>query len=218
MKRVWRWTVFGQGLIGPFRIGCCYLTASEMPAVVFYPPAPFGLFYADILGPFSYSPFQPLMVSCRCASAPSASLHIGTESRPPTRCTLTTEYENGRFLRTRASALLSAFPCFACVVDNIGRRSWWQYYIAGGIYNMKKIEKNGVGMQPIAQESWEPHPTAQESRVVQGAALQGAARRKTAPQEATVQDTTSPTATNLSSPAMCSTWRRRRRPGGLRVA
>ena len=53
---------------------------------------------------------------------------------------------------------------------------------------MKKIEKNGVGMQPIAQESWEPHPTAQESRVVQGAALQGAARRKTAPQEATVQD------------------------------
>ena len=35
MKRVWRWTVFGQGLIGPFRIGCCYLTASEMPAVVF---------------------------------------------------------------------------------------------------------------------------------------------------------------------------------------
>ena len=35
MKRVWRWTVFGQDLIGPFRIGCCYLTASEMPAVVF---------------------------------------------------------------------------------------------------------------------------------------------------------------------------------------
>ena len=35
MKRVWRWTVLGQDLIGPFRIGCCYLTASEMPAVVF---------------------------------------------------------------------------------------------------------------------------------------------------------------------------------------